>query len=209
MLARWVTKSRIFQFADHRSFLHIFMGIIFLAATARLIILLSVRYMEIEARKITGEFYALMLFATIGMMFMVEGLDLIVQFIGLETMALSFYLVLVGFLRRERRSNEAALKYLLLEVGIQFRHSRLHGFSLLYGMSFMAGVRGSTNLVDITNAMIHIEPSNPIVLLALVTVAAGLFFKIRRGAIPSMGSRRLRRGANNNHRIFKRCQHSR
>jgi NADH-quinone oxidoreductase subunit N len=159
---------------DHFS---IFFGMIFLAATA-LIILLSVRYMEIEQED-HGEFYALMLFATIGMMFMAEGLDLIVQFIGLETMALSFY-VLVGFLRRERRSNEAALKYLLL--GAFSSGILVYGFSLLYGMSFMAGVRGSTNLVDITNAMIHAEPSNPIVLLALVTVAAGLFFKI--AAVP-------------------------
>src|ERR1700733_5214637 len=159
---------------DHFS---IFMGIIFLASTA-LIILLSVRYMESEQEN-HGEFYALMLFATIGMMFMVEGLDLIVQFIGLETMALSFY-VLVGFLRRERRSNEAALKYLLL--GAFSSGILAYGFSLLYGMSFMAGVRGSTNLVDITNAMIHTEPGNPIVLLALVTVAAGLFFKI--AAVP-------------------------
>jgi NADH-quinone oxidoreductase subunit N len=120
-----------------------------------------------------GEFYALMLFATIGMMFMVEGLDLIVQFIGLETMALSFY-VLVGFLRRERRSNEAALKYLLL--GAFSSGILAYGFSLLYGLS------GSTNLINITNSMIRREPSNPIVLLALVTVAAGLFFKI--AAVP-------------------------
>src|ERR1700687_2908792 len=65
----------------------LFFGMIFLAATA-LIILLSVRYMEIEQED-HGEFYALMLFATIGMMFMVEGLDLIVQFIGLATKVLS------------------------------------------------------------------------------------------------------------------------
>jgi NADH-quinone oxidoreductase subunit N len=153
---------------DHFS---VFFGMIFLAATA-LIILLSVRYMEIEQEN-HGEFYALILFATIGMMFMVEGLDLVVQFIGLETMALSFY-VLVGFLRRERRSNEAALKYLLL--GAFSSGILAYGFSLLYGLS------GSTNLVSITNAMIHREPSNPLVLLALVTVAAGLFFKI--AAVP-------------------------
>jgi NADH-quinone oxidoreductase subunit N len=153
---------------DHFS---LFFGIIFLAATA-LIILLSVSYMKIEQED-HGEFYALILFATIGMMFMVEGLDLIVQFIGLETMALSFY-VLVGFLRRERRSNEAALKYLLL--GAFSSGILAYGFSLLYGLS------GSTNLIVITNAMIHREPSNPLVLLALVTVAAGLFFKI--AAVP-------------------------
>jgi NADH-quinone oxidoreductase subunit N len=153
---------------DHFS---LFFGMIFLSATA-LIILLSVRYMEIEQED-HGEFYALMLFATIGMMFMVEGLDLIVQFIGLETMALSFY-VLVGFLRRERRSNEAALKYLLL--GAFSSGILAYGFSLLYGLS------ASTNIIVITNQLIHREPSNPLVLLALITVAAGLFFKI--AAVP-------------------------
>ena len=149
----------------------LFFGMIFLAATA-LIILLSVRYMEIEQED-HGEFYALILFATIGMMFMVEGLDLVVQFIGLETMALSFY-VLVGFLRRERRSNEAALKYLLL--GAFSSGILAYGFSLLYGMS------NSTNLGVIYSIMVRREPSNPLVLLALVTVAAGLFFKI--AAVP-------------------------
>jgi NADH-quinone oxidoreductase subunit N len=153
---------------DHFS---IFFCMLFLAVTA-LIILLSIRYLQIEEEN-HGEFYALMLFATIGMMFMVEGLDLIVQFIGLETMAISFY-IMVGFLRRERRSNEAALKYLLL--GAFSSGILVYGFSLLYGLS------ASTNLQDIANAVFHRPPTNPLVLLALVTVAAGLFFKI--AAVP-------------------------
>ena len=84
---------------------------IFLAATA-LVILLSVRYLDVE-REQEGEYYALLLLACIGMMFMASGNDLIVLFLGLETMALSFY-VMTGFLRANKRSNEAALKYLLL-----------------------------------------------------------------------------------------------
>ena len=82
----------------------IFFGFLFLASTA-LVILLSVRYMELEHEQ-HGEYYALMLLATAGMMFLACGNDLIVLFLALETMALSFY-VLTGFLRRERRSNEA------------------------------------------------------------------------------------------------------
>jgi NADH-quinone oxidoreductase subunit N len=88
----------------------IFFGFLFLASTA-LVILISVRYMEIEDEQ-HGEYYALMLFATVGMMFLACGNDLVVLFLGLETMALSFY-VLSGFLRRDRRSNEAAMKYML------------------------------------------------------------------------------------------------
>ncbi len=153
---------------DHFS---MFFCVLFLTVTA-LIILLSIRYLEVEQEN-HGEFYALMLFATIGMMFMVEGLDIIVQFLGLETMAISFY-IMVGFLRRERRSNEAALKYLLL--GAFSSGILVYGFSILYGLS------GSTNLVDITSALIHRPPTDALVMLALVTVAAGLFFKV--AAVP-------------------------
>jgi len=148
-----------------------FFCLIFLAATG-VVILLSIRYLEVEEEN-HGEFYALMLFATIGMMFMVEGLDIIVQFLGLETMAISFY-VMVGFLRRERRSNEAALKYLLL--GAFSSGILAYGFSILYGLA------ASTNLVDIANALAHRESTDALALLALVTVAGGLFFKI--AAVP-------------------------
>ena len=115
----------------------IFFAMIFLIALA-LVILLSVRYLQIENEH-HGEYYALLLFATVGMMFMASGYDLIVQFLGLETMAISFY-ILAGFLRGQRRSNEAAVKYLLLGA---FSSGLLaYGFSLLYGISAMADVRG-------------------------------------------------------------------
>ena len=82
----------------------LFFGMIFLIATA-LVILLSVRYLQIEDEN-HGEYYALLLFATVGMMFMASGYDLIVQFLGLETMAISFYM-LTGFPAARQRSNEA------------------------------------------------------------------------------------------------------
>src|SRR5260370_16108548 len=78
------------------------------------------------------------------MMFMVSGVDLIVMFLGLETMALSFY-VLTGFLRREKRSNEAALKYVLL--GAFSSGILAYGFSILYGLS------GATSIGTITSAL--------------------------------------------------------
>ena len=84
---------------------------LFLAATA-IAILMSVRYLETENES-HGEYYALMLLSVAGMMCMASGFDLVLIFIGLELMAISTY-VLVGFLRRDRRSNEAALKYFLL-----------------------------------------------------------------------------------------------
>jgi NADH-quinone oxidoreductase subunit N len=154
-------------------------AILFLAATA-LVILLSVRYMDLE-REREGEFYALILFACIGMMFMASGIDLIVLFLGLETMALSFY-VLTGFLRANKRSNEAAMKYLLL--GAFSTGILAYGFSLLYGMSL-----GSTNIGEIGNVLekrlrytfAH-GYTDWLVILAFVTVATGLFFKV--AAVP-------------------------
>ena len=119
----------------------LFFAILFLAATA-LVILLSVKYLEIE-REQEGEYYAILLFACVGMMFMACGTDLIVLFLGLETMALSFY-VLTGFLRREKRSNEAALKYVLL--GAFSSGILAYGFSLLYGLS------GTTNISNMQAA---------------------------------------------------------
>ncbi|MGH9713300.1 MAG: NADH-quinone oxidoreductase subunit N [Candidatus Acidiferrales bacterium] len=149
----------------------IFFGFLFLASTA-LVILLSVRYMEIEEEQ-HGEYYALMLFATVGMMFLACGNDLVVLFIALETMALSIY-VLSGFLRRDRRSNEGALKYVL--IGAFSSGILAYGFSIIYGLA------GSTNLdvisVRLAERQAHIRGMDPLLFLALGTIAAGVFFKI-------------------------------
>jgi NADH-quinone oxidoreductase subunit N len=163
----------------------LFFGFIFLIATA-LVILLSVRYLQIEDEN-HGEYYALMLFATVGMMFMASGYDLIVQFLGLETMAISFY-VLAGYLRREKRSNEGAVKYLLLGA---FSSAILaYGFSILYGLGATANLSGPlgvpipprTNLDVIQVAVETRGQGDLLVLLALVTVVSGLFFKV--AAVP-------------------------
>src|SRR5467141_3022475 len=108
---------------------------LFLASTA-IAILISVRYMEIEHEN-HGEYYALMLLSVAGMMAMAAGYDIVLIFIGLELMAISTY-VLVGFLRRDRRSNEAALKYLLLGA--------FSSGIFAYGLSLFYGLTGSTNL---------------------------------------------------------------
>ncbi len=156
----------------------IYFGALFLFSAA-LVILLSAKYLEIEAEH-HGEYYALILFATVGMMFMASGTDLIVLFLALETMAITFY-VLVGFLRGNRKSNEGALKYLLLGA---FSSGLLaYGFSLLYGLSGFAPNGGpSTQLGPIAYGVSQAGPSNLLVLGALVTVSAGMLFKI--AAVP-------------------------
>src|SRR5262245_23241068 len=105
-----------------------FFRLIFLIA-AVLSIIISLKYLDIE-REHHGEYYALILFATMGMMFMAGAMDLITLYIGLETMAISTY-ILVGFLRSNQRSNEASLKYFLL--GAFSSGILLYGMSLLYG----------------------------------------------------------------------------
>jgi NADH-quinone oxidoreductase subunit N len=156
----------------------IIFAILFLAATA-LVILLSVRYLDLE-REQEGEYYALLLLACIGMMFMASGIDLVVLFLGLETMALSFY-VMTGFLRANKRSNEAAMKYLLL--GAFSSGILAYGFSLLYGVSASTNIGQIGNMLDrrlqYTSAHGFIDW---LVILAFVTIAAGLFFKV--AAVP-------------------------
>ena len=88
-----------------------FFKMVFLVGAA-LTILISIKYLDVE-RMQAGEYYALIMIATASMMFMATALSLLMIFISLETMALSVY-VLVGFLKENRKSNEAALKYYVL-----------------------------------------------------------------------------------------------
>ena len=145
---------------------------IFLIASA-LAIAIAMRFLDIE-REQHGEYYALVLFATVGMMFLGSGYDLISLYIALELMAVTFY-VLVAFTKRERRSNEAGMKYFLLGA--------FSSGILLYGMSLLYGVAGSTNLGDI-GQKIATSPAGvrPMLLLGMIALAAGLFFKI--SAVP-------------------------
>ena len=147
---------------------------LFLAATA-ISILMSVRYLEIEHEN-HGEYYALMLLSVAGMMCMAGGFDIVLIFIGLELMAMSTY-VLVGFLRRDRRSNEAALKYFLLGA--------FSSGIFAYGLSLFYGLAGSTNLAVINHEVARrfADPQyKPVVIIALITTLTGLLFKI--AAVP-------------------------
>jgi NADH-quinone oxidoreductase subunit N len=153
--------------------------LIFLLAAA-LTVAISLRYLDVEGEQ-RGEYYSLVLFATVGMMFLSSGYDLIVLYISLELMALTFY-VLVGYTKRERRSNEAGMKYFLLGA--------FSSGILLYGMSLLFGVAGSTNLGEIAPKVAQAAAATdfagpsmrPMVVLAMIALAAGLFFKI--AAVP-------------------------
>ena len=155
----------------------IYFWYLFLAGAA-ISILISAHYLEIE-RENHGEFYSLLLFSVVGMMCMAAGFDIVLIFIGLELMAISTY-VLVGFLRTDRRSNEAALKYLLLGA--------FSSGIFAYGLSLFYGLTGSTSLLGIRSGLVRLAAGAPghidpiAVIAALLTTATGLFFKI--AAIP-------------------------
>ena len=166
---------------------------IFLIAAA-LAIGISTRFLDIEGEQ-HGEYYSLVLFATVGMMFIASSYDLISLYISLELMALTFY-ILVAFTKREKKSNEAAMKYFLLGA--------VSSGVLLYGMSLLYGIAGSTNIGDIANSINDLMPRiqsaiqattagnvsldqqignlRPLLLLGMIALAAGLFFKV--AAVP-------------------------
>ncbi|HUH50023.1 MAG TPA: NADH-quinone oxidoreductase subunit N [Mycoplana sp.] len=148
----------------------VFFKLIFYLATV-LTFLLSRKYADIEGIG-SSEYYVLLLFTLSGMMIMASATDLLSIYVGLELTVLCTY-VLTGFLRRERRSNEAALKYVILgavSTGI-----------FLYGVSLVYGLTGTTQL-DAMAAAVTGEPVDPGLLLAVVFIVAGLVFKV--GAVP-------------------------
>ncbi len=134
-----------------------------------LTICISIKYMQIEKSSF-GEYYALLLFATSGMMIMASAADLIVLYLGLELMALSTY-ILTGLMRKQPRSNEAAIKYFFLGA--------FSSAFLLYGISLTYGMTGTTNLNDIAYAVRTLGiAENPIMYLGLIFMIVAFSFKV-------------------------------
>jgi NADH-quinone oxidoreductase subunit N len=145
----------------------LFFSAMFLVA-AVLTALISYRYLDQEDEH-HGEYYGLLLLAQCGMYFLAASTELVTLFVGLELMALSFY-VLVGFLARDRRSNEASMKYFVL--GSFSSAFLVYGFSMLYGLS------GSTRMADIA-ALLETHPlDDPLLLVAIGATVVGVLFKL-------------------------------
>ncbi len=171
-LALWgVQKSAFHDSIVLDNFAHYFALIFMLAAG--LTILSSIDYVR-QAGIHEGEFYALVLFATVGMMLMAAANDLMVFFLGLETMSIAVY-VLTGMWRTNSRSSEAAMKYFLMGAFAT-------GF-LLYGIALIYGATGSTNL-DLISDYLAEQPSEwPLYLIGGgFLLLIGFAFKV--GAVP-------------------------
>jgi NADH-quinone oxidoreductase subunit N len=120
-----------------------------------------------------GEYYALMLFATAGMILMATATDLLVIFLALEVMSLAVY-VLTGIRRDSPRSTEAAFKYFLLGA--------FASAFFLYGIAFTYGLTGSTRLDRIGVLMAQVGTPTPMQYLALGFLIVGFAFKV--AAVP-------------------------
>jgi NAD(P)H-quinone oxidoreductase subunit 2 len=150
----------------------VFRGIIALSAIAT--VPMSIRYIEQSGTSL-AEFFVILMTATLGGMFLSGANDLVTIFVALETLSISSYL-LTGYMKRDPRSNEAALKYLL--IGAASSAIFLYGMSLLYGLS-----GGKMQLLEISQSFVAADSDAPIgIVVALVFVIAGIAFKI--AAVP-------------------------
>ncbi|MEM1238891.1 MAG: NAD(P)H-quinone oxidoreductase subunit N [Cyanobacteria bacterium P01_H01_bin.26] len=150
----------------------VFRGIIVLSAAVT--VPMSIRYVE-QSGTALAEFLGILLTATLGGMFLSGADELVTIFVSLETLSISSYL-LTGYMKRDPRSNEAALKYLL--IGAASSAIFLYGISLLYGLS-----GGETRLSAIAANLAASTGANSIgLIIALVFVIAGIAFKV--AAVP-------------------------
>ena len=143
------------------------------------IMLVYTRHYMMLRNMFTGEYYALLLFATAGMMVMISGHSMLSIYVGLELLSLCIY-AMVALDRDNVKATEAAMKYFVLGA--------LASGMLLYGMSMIYGVTGSLDIGIIAQRLHEtaaINPDfvkNPVLVLGLVFIVAGLAFKF--GAVP-------------------------
>ena len=144
----------------------LFFNVIFLVSTI-LVVLISMNYLGRTDRR-QGEYYLLILLATLGMMLMASGNELIVVFLGLELMSLSLY-VLAGYFQRSMASSEAGMKYLLLGAFAS-------GF-FLYGIALIYGGAGTTSIPKIATAITE-NARSPLLLSGMFLLVVGFGFKV-------------------------------
>ena len=133
---------------------------------------MSLNSKEIEGSD-QGEYYAILLASTLGMFFMASATNLLIAYVSLEFVSLTSY-VLTGYLRHNRRSGEAALKYLI--------YGGVASGTMIYGMSWIFGLAGSLDYAQINAALFQENPDQLTVFIGLVLILAGFGYKI--SAVP-------------------------
>lgn len=143
--------------------------LLFLGGTA-LVIAMSLGALKREGIEHQGEYYYLFLPATLGAMVMASSGDLITLYVGLELLSITSY-ILVAIRKHNKQSNEAAFKYVVT--------GGIASAFILYGMSFMYGLTGSTNLGEINQGLLALDPAfGSMVYLSFFLLIAGLGGKI-------------------------------
>ena len=145
---------------------------VLLCASSALVLLISMNYLETTEIRV-GDYYTLVVFATLGMVVMAYATELIVIFLALELMSIAVY-VLAGMARSDLESNEAALKYFLLGAFAT-------GF-LLFGIAMVYGATGSTNLFVIRESVVSGQVQSWLLLCGTILLLVGFGFKI--AAVP-------------------------
>ena len=137
-----------------------------------LVILSSIAFMK-DKTPYRGEFYGLLLLATLAITLLAGASDLVMIYLSFEFLSLTCY-VLVGYLRGDPKSSEGGIKY--------FLYGAVTSAVMLYGISLLYGITGSTNLAEIGNALLF--PASPaastpwLILPAVIFMLAGFGFKI-------------------------------
>jgi NADH-quinone oxidoreductase subunit N len=172
-LSQWGMSERGYAGMVALDNLSTLFNVLFLSTTS-VVVLLSGPFLRSEAVE-HSEYYALLLFATSGMMMLASGLDLITLFLGIEVLSVSLY-ILAGFRRNSETSNESAMKYFLLGAfasGI-----------LLYGIALVYGATATTNLDRIGDAIAGASGPVPegLFYAGMALILVGLSFKV--AAVP-------------------------
>jgi NADH-quinone oxidoreductase subunit N len=165
-----IEQTRMFASMFALDAFSIFFKLLFIVTIA-MVVLLSDDYLR-GTRYSPWEYYSLLAFALVGMMFMASGIHLAAIYVGLELMSLSSY-ILAGYYKNEQKSTEAAMKYFVLGA--------VSSAILLYGISLIYGVAGSLNLMRIAGTISTLV-TNDALMFGIMMLAAGLCFKI--AAVP-------------------------
>ncbi|NLL18275.1 MAG: NADH-quinone oxidoreductase subunit N [Clostridia bacterium] len=144
----------------------------FLFLTAAIIVALAAKDYVNTLERNQGEFYALLVAATLGMMILAGAGDLVTLYIGLELMTITF-VILVGYQKKEAKSSEAGVKYVILGA--------MSSAVLLYGLSLVFGFTGTTIIADMVPRL-TLSGASPLLLLGIVFLVAGFGFKV--SAVP-------------------------
>ena len=157
--------SRMLVFDGFSVFFKVLLGLALLA-----VIWMSAGSREVRGQPNEGEYYALILSAGLAMFLMAAAANLLMAYLSLEFVSLVSY-VLTGFLRHNRRSGEAALKYLI--------YGGVASGAMIYGMSWVFGLTGSMDYAGIARGVATLDAaSRPALFLGLVLVLAGFGYKI-------------------------------